>query len=167
MERLWSPWRMEYIEASKDTPDDDRVCVFCALLAGDLTDQPAPLRVEELAFVSLAKYPYNPGHLVILPTRHTGELEDLRAEELTAIDGLLQRSVRALREASDPHGFNVGLNLGRVAGAGIPEHLHWHVVPRWGGDTNFMPVIGQTRVLPQLLEDTFEKLKPAFEASAP
>jgi ATP adenylyltransferase len=163
MERLWSPWRMEYIEANKDAPDDDRGCVFCALLAGELTDQPAPLRVEELAFVSLAKYPYNPGHLVILPTRHTGELEDLTAGELSAIDGLLQRSVRVLREASDPHGFNVGLNLGRVAGAGIPEHLHWHVVPRWGGDANFMPIVGETRVLPELLGQTDEKLRPLFE----
>ena len=163
MERLWSPWRMEYIQASKDDPAEDRGCVFCALLAGDLTDQPAPLRVEELAFVSLAKYPYNPGHLVILPTRHTGELEDLTGDELAAIDGLLQRSVRVLREASDPHGFNIGLNLGRAAGAGIPGHLHWHVVPRWGGDANFMPIVGETRVLPELLGETDAKLRPHFE----
>ena len=137
--------------------------MFCALLAGELTDQPAPLRVEELAFVSLAKYPYNPGHLLILPTRHTGDLEDLSPDEHAEIALHLVRGVRAIRHVADPGGFNVGVNLGRTAGAGIPEHLHWHVVPRWGGDTNFMPVIGQTRVLPELLHDTFAKLKPAFD----
>jgi ATP adenylyltransferase len=158
MERLWSPWRMEYIEANKDAPDDDRGCVFCALLAGELTDQPAPLRVEDLAFVSLAKYPYNPGHLVVLPTRHTGELEDLTADELSAIDGLLQRSVRVLREASDPHGFNVGLNLGKSAGGSLAEHLHMHVVPRWSGDANFITIIGGSKVVPQLLRETRELL---------
>jgi ATP adenylyltransferase len=156
---------MAYIQANKDAPEDDRGCVFCALLAGEL-DQTPPLRVEEHAFVSLAKYPYNPGHLIVLPTRHTGELEDLTPDENAAVAALLQRSVRALRTISDPHGFNVGLNLGRVAGAGIPEHLHWHVVPRWGGDTNFMPVVGETRVLPELLAETHAKLVPAFEGEA-
>ncbi|HYF11675.1 MAG TPA: HIT domain-containing protein, partial [Actinomycetota bacterium] len=117
----------------------------------------------EHAFVTLAKYPYNPGHLLILPARHTGDVEDVTPPEHAAIAILLQRSIRALRSTSDPGGFNVGLNLGRSAGAGIPDHLHWHVVPRWDGDTNFMPVVGQTRVLPQLLEDTFAKLKPAFD----
>ena len=107
--------------------------------------------------------PYNPGHLLVLPTRHVGELEDLTSDEHAAIATLLTRSVRALREASEPHGFNIGLNLGHVAGAGIPEHLHWHVVPRWGGDTNFMPVIGQTRVLPQLLAESYEALAPFFD----
>jgi ATP adenylyltransferase len=121
---------------------------------------------SERAFVTLAKYPYNPGHLLILPTRHTGEFEDVTADEHAEIATLLTRSIRALRDVSDPHGFNVGLNLGRTAGAGIPEHLHWHVVPRWGGDTNFMPVVGQTRVLPQLLEDTFERLRPSFDESS-
>jgi ATP adenylyltransferase len=162
MERLWSPWRMEYIEAHAARALDDG-CVFCAMLADDLPDQPRPLRVEELAFVSLAKYPYNPGHLLVLPTRHVGEFEEVTADEHAAIARLLQRSIRALREVAAPHGFNVGLNLGRAAGAGIPEHLHWHVVPRWGGDTNFMPVVGETRVLPELLERTDAKLRPHFE----
>ena len=162
MDRLWSPWRMEYIQANKDAPPDG-VCVFCSLLSGDLTDQTPPLRVDELAFVSLAKYPYNPGHLVVMPTRHVGELEDLSADEHAAIGSLLRRGILALRAAADPQGFNVGLNLGRVAGAGIPEHLHWHIVPRWGGDTNFMPVVGATRVLPELLEQTHAKLAEHFE----
>jgi ATP adenylyltransferase len=152
---------MAYIEENKERPAD-RACVFCGLVDGSEEEGERVLRREDLAFVTLAKYPYNPGHLLVLPTRHVGELEDLTAEEHAAIAGLLTRGVRALRTASEPHGFNVGLNLGHVAGAGIPEHLHWHVVPRWGGDTNFMPVIGDTRVLPELLAESYEKLAPHF-----
>ena len=152
---------MAYIESAKDGAPAG--CVFCDLLvAGGDPVERRVLHRDELAWVTLAKYPYNPGHLLILPVRHTGELEDLTPEENVAISALLQRSVRALRDQAQPHGFNIGLNLGRVAGAGIPEHLHWHVVPRWSGDTNFMPVVGQTRVLPELLEETFDKLAPRF-----
>ena len=160
VDRLWSPWRMEYIQANKDEPPE-RGCVFCAALEGE-EDGERILRRDEHAFVTLAKYPYNPGHLLVLPVRHVGELEELTVEENSGIASLLQRGVRALRTAAEPHGFNVGLNLGRVAGAGIPEHLHWHVVPRWGGDTNFMPVVGGTRVLPELLAETHDKLAPHF-----
>jgi ATP adenylyltransferase len=152
---------MAYIESAKDGEPDG--CVFCDLLDG--VGDPSEHRMlyrDALAWVTLAKYPYNPGHLLVLPVRHTGELEDLTPEESGAVSALLQRSVRALRDQASPHGFNVGLNLGRIAGAGIPEHLHWHVVPRWSGDTNFMPVVGQTRVLPELLEETFAKLAPRF-----
>jgi ATP adenylyltransferase len=112
--------------------------------------------------VTLAKFPYNPGHLLVLPLRHVGEFAELTQEENASIAAFQQRCVRALREASDPHGFNIGLNLGHVAGAGIPEHLHWHVVPRWGGDTNFMPVVGETRVLPELVAESYRKLQPFF-----
>ena len=160
MERLWSPWRMAYLEAARE--EEPGTCVFCALLEGDDPDGSRVLAREELAFVTLAKYPYNPGHLLILPVRHSGELEEVTEGEHAAIARLLRRSIRALQEVSDPHGFNIGLNLGRAAGAGIPEHLHWHVVPRWGGDTNFMPVVGQTRVLPELLEESYRKLAPWF-----
>jgi ATP adenylyltransferase len=163
MEQLWSPWRMEYLEAARDRASEG--CVFCDLLAEDDAENARILARDGLAFVALAKYPYNPGHLLVLPLRHTGELEDVTPAEHSAIAALLQRSIRALREAADPHGFNVGLNLGRVAGAGIPEHLHWHLVPRWGGDTNFMPVIGQTRVLPELLVETYRRLAPRFAES--
>ena len=161
MDRLWSPWRMEYIEAARDSEPDG--CVFCVLLEAGDPEGDRILARDELAWVTLAKYPYNPGHLLILPVRHTGDPEDLSDAEQSAIDRMLRRSLRALREASGPQGFNVGLNLGRVAGAGIPEHLHWHVVPRWGGDTNFMPVVGRTRVLPELLQETFLKLRPRFD----
>ena len=160
MERLWSPWRMAYIEAAQGGEPEG--CVFCDLLEGKDPSERRILYRGDLAWVTLAKYPYNPGHLLVLPVRHTGDLEDLTGEENAALSMLLQRSVRALRDQAQPHGFNVGLNLGRIAGAGIPAHLHWHVVPRWSGDTNFMPVVGQTRVLPELLEETFEKLAPRF-----
>jgi ATP adenylyltransferase len=151
---------MAYIESAKEGEPDG--CVFCDLLEGTGPSEERVLHRDELAWVTLAKYPYNPGHLLVLPVRHTAELEDLTAPENAAIAELLQRSIRALREQAAPQGFNVGLNLGRIAGAGIPEHLHWHVVPRWSGDTNFMPVVGQTRVLPELLEETFRKLAPRF-----
>jgi ATP adenylyltransferase len=160
VERLWSPWRMEYIESSRE--GDERGCVFCALLESEGSDERILAR-DEHAFVALAKFPYNPGHILVMPVRHTGELEDLAPEETAAISNLLTRSVRALRETSAPHGFNIGLNLGHAAGAGIPEHVHWHVVPRWGGDTNFMPVVGETRVLPELLQQTYTKLRPRFD----
>jgi ATP adenylyltransferase len=152
---------MQYIEAARDTESEG--CVFCRLLEVGDPDGDRVLARDELAFVTLAKYPYNPGHLLILPVRHTGDLEDLSEEEESAIARMLRRSLRALRAAGDPQGFNVGVNLGRVAGAGIPEHLHWHVVPRWRGDTNFMPVVGQTRVLPELLQETYLKLRPHFD----
>lgn len=151
---------MEYIESAKD--EEAGGCVFCDLLDGGDEAASRVLDRTELAFVALAKYPYNPGHLLVLPVRHVDDLEGMRDEENEAIARLLRRSLRALREAAEPHGFNVGLNLGRPAGAGIPGHLHWHVVPRWSGDTNFMPVVGQTRVLPELLDETFAKLRPLF-----
>ncbi|MGZ5352345.1 MAG: HIT family protein [Actinomycetota bacterium] len=165
MERLWSPWRMEYIEAARE--DEPGGCVFCALLRDGDADGDRVLAIEELAFVTLAKYPYNPGHLLILPVRHAADPEELTDEEQAAIQRLLHRSLRAVRAASDPQGFNIGLNLGSAAGAGIPAHLHWHVVPRWGGDTNFMPVVGRTRVLPELLQDTYRKLRPRFDEDPP
>jgi ATP adenylyltransferase len=107
-------------------------------------------------------YPYNPGHVMIAPFRHVGDLERLEPDELLDAGRLHQAAVRALREEMSPHGFNLGMNLGRVAGAGIPGHVHWHVVPRWNGDTNYMPVVGETRVLPESLEDTYRKLRPRF-----
>jgi ATP adenylyltransferase len=152
---------MEYIQANKDIVEDR--CVFCALLEEGDPDGERILRRDPLAFAALAKYPYAPGHVLVLPTRHVGDIEDLTPDEHAAIARLIETSVHALRAATEPHGFNIGLNLGRIAGAGIPEHLHWHVVPRWSGDTNFMPVIGDTRVIPELLDETYEKLRPSFE----
>ena len=160
MERLWSPWRMEYIEAAKDDPDG---CIFCDLPAKGDDAATLILARGERAFVLMNSFPYNPGHLMVAPFRHAGDFEELHDDELADIDALLKRSLRALREEMEPQGFNIGMNLGRVAGAGIPDHVHWHVVPRWNGDTNFMPVVGQTRVLPELLEETYRKLAPRFQ----
>jgi ATP adenylyltransferase len=160
VDRLWSPWRMEYIQAAKEGEDEG--CIFCELPAlGDDTAAYVLFR-GETGFVLLNRFPYNPGHVMVAPFRHSGDLENLTPEELLDLGRLLQRAIAALREEMSPQGFNVGMNLGRVAGAGIPDHLHWHVVPRWTGDTNFMPVIGQTRVLPELLEETYRKLAPRF-----
>ena len=107
-------------------------------------------------------FPYNPGHVMVAPFRHVGDFRTLEVDELAEIDALIARSITALEDEMQPHGFNLGMNLGRVAGAGIPDHVHWHVVPRWNGDTNFMPVVGQTRVLPELLEETYRRLRPRF-----
>ncbi len=150
---------MRYIEAPHPR---DEGCLFCEKLALGDDAKAYILTRSELAFVILNAYPYNPGHLMVAPQRHAGELEDLSAGELAEISSLLQRSVQALKQASAPEGFNVGLNLGRVAGAGVPGHLHWHVVPRWNGDTNFMAVLGDIRVLPEALDATYAKLRPLF-----
>jgi ATP adenylyltransferase len=152
---------MEYIQGARDPADAG--CLFCD--KPKLGDDRAALILARAgsAFAILNAYPYNPGHLMIAPFRHTAELEGLDETELRDIDALLQRGVEALKESSRPDGFNIGMNLGRVAGAGIADHLHWHVVPRWNGDTNFMPVVGETRVLPELLADTWAKLQPLFD----
>jgi ATP adenylyltransferase len=161
VEHLWSPWRMAYIESAQAS-EEPEVCIFCEKpQAGD--DEGAYIVARsDLAFAMLNAYPYNPGHLMIAPFRHVGDLVELDAGETADCDALIQRSVQALRKATNPDGFNVGMNLGRVAGAGIPGHVHWHVIPRWNGDTNFMSIVGQTRVLPELLADTHAKLKPLF-----
>jgi ATP adenylyltransferase len=161
LQRLWSPWRMAYIRAPDEDKDD---CPFCLLPARGPAHDRDTLIVHrgELVYVILNAYPYNPGHLMAVPFRHTADYDDLGHAELHEMNELTQRAVRALRVSSSPHGFNIGVNVGQVAGAGIADHVHQHVVPRWGGDTNFMPIIGQTRVLPELLEETYERLVPAF-----
>ena len=159
-ERLWSPWRMEYIRAAG--AEDAEGCIFCDLPPQDDDEKNLILARGEHAFVILNRFPYNAGHLMVAPNRHEGEYEDLSEDEVLEVHRLLQRAIRALKEEMEPHGFNVGMNLGRVAGAGIPGHLHWHVVPRWGGDTNFMPVVGGTKVLPELLEETRDRLAARF-----
>jgi ATP adenylyltransferase len=161
VDHLWSPWRMEYIQAASKEPQADAGgCVFCELPHGEEVSR--ILASGALAYVVLNKFPYNPGHLLVVPFRHVGDLGDLTVEENAELQSLLQRGVRALREESDPHGFNIGMNLGRIAGAGIPDHVHWHVVPRWSGDTNFVSVVGETRVLPELLAETARRLAPRF-----
>jgi len=142
-------------------------CVFCAALAAG--DDRRALIVErgKLAFLILNAFPYASGHLMAALNRHGCSLEDATSAELTETMALTQRAVRALRATYHPDGFNVGVNLGRVAGAGVPDHLHVHVVPRWEGDTSFMPVIGETKVLPQTLETTHDRLSTALQSMSP
>ena len=156
-ERLWSRHRMAYIKSERPTGDAGAAhCPFCDLE----TSKPNDLVVARgsLVYVVLNLYPYNPGHLLICPYRHVPDYTDLSDAETIEFGEFTQRAMRTLRVASGTHGFNIGMNQGSAAGAGIAAHLHQHVVPRWGGDTNFMPVVGHTRVLPQLLEDTRDLL---------
>jgi ATP adenylyltransferase len=162
VERIWSPWRMAYIQAAKEQGEDGG-CIFCDLPAEGDDVRTMILARGKLAFVIVNSFPYNPGHLMVAPFRHVGVFTSLEAAELADVDALVARSIRALEQEMEPHGYNLGMNLGRVAGAGIPDHVHWHLVPRWNGDTNFMPVVGQTRVLPELLEETYARLRPRFE----
>jgi ATP adenylyltransferase len=164
VERIWSPWRMAYIQAAKEQGEDGG-CIFCDLPAEGDDERTMILARGELAFVIVNSFPYNPGHLMVAPFRHVGAFTSLEAAELADVDALVARSIRALEQEMEPHGYNLGMNLGRVAGAGIPDHVHWHLVPRWNGDTNFMPVVGQTRVLPELLEETYARLRPRFEGA--
>ena len=136
---------MEYIQANKDEAEDAG-CVLCRIREGEEPER--VLARTDLSYAVLNRYPYNPGHVMVVPNRHVGDLEEVVDEELLDLQRLLRRAVQVLREEMAPHGFNVGLNLGGIAGAGLPDHLHWHAVPRWSGDTNFMPVVGQTRVMP-------------------
>ena len=160
LQRLWTPWRMGYIRGE----DELDGCPFCVLPARGPEHDRDTLVVHrgEAAFVILNAYPYNPGHLMAVPYRHISGLDELTRQELHEMASLCQRGVRALKASSGPQAFNIGINVGAVAGAGIADHIHQHVVPRWSGDTNFMPVIGQTRVLPELLEETYDRLTPAF-----
>ena len=153
---------MEYIHTAT-AEGESGGCFFCQKLAAGDDEASYILVRSDASFVILNAFPYNPGHLMVAPLRHVGELEELTSEELAASAELLQRSIRVLKEASSPDGFNVGMNLGRVAGAGVPGHLHWHVVPRWNGDTNFMPVIADTKVLPEALAQTYARLKGGFD----
>jgi ATP adenylyltransferase len=154
---------MQYIESAKSS-EEPEACIFCDKPQAGNDEEAYILARSGRAFVILNAFPYNSGHLMIAPFRHVADLVELQPEETADADALIQHSIQALRAASNPDGFNIGMNLGRVAGAGIPGHVHWHVVPRWNGDTNFMTVVGETRVLPELLSETFAKLKPLFRA---
>ncbi len=160
MDRLWSPWRLPYVTASGKTPG----CVFCDAQQGEQ----AALIVYRggTCYVILNLYPYNNGHLMVVPNRHIASLASATTEELCELIELTRRSEIALGEAYSPHGLNMGINLGKPAGAGVLDHVHMHIVPRWNGDTNFMTTIGGTRVLPEELPETADKLRPIFEKLA-
>ena len=157
MEKLWAPWRMEYIEMAK--PDG---CIFCDKPQESSDDLNYILYRGEKNFVMLNAYPYNPGHLLVTPYRHIANLEELSDEELDEHFKLVSRSLKLLREALSPGGFNIGINMGKVAGGGISEHVHTHIVPRWQGDTNFMTALSDVKVIPEALSKTYKKLKGKF-----
>ena len=157
MSHIWAPWRIEYIQMDKS-----KGCIFCEKPKEDDDEANYILYRGDKNFVMMNSYPYNPGHLLIVPYRHVANLDELSNEELHEQIEIVSRSIKVLRQAVDPDGFNLGTNVGRFAGAGIADHVHSHVVPRWQGDTNFMPVIADIRVIPEALADTYEKLKGKF-----
>ena len=162
MQSLWAPWRLSYIE--KPSKDGGDRCIFVDLPAENDDRKNTILYRGEHAFVLLNAYPYTSGHLMIAPYRHTAELTELGDDALLEINQLLGRTVGWLRKAYKPEGFNIGVNLGSAAGAGIPSHIHWHVVPRWNGDTSYMTTVGDVRVLPQSLEDTYDRIRAIIDA---
>ncbi|HEY3607988.1 MAG TPA: HIT domain-containing protein [Pseudonocardiaceae bacterium] len=162
LQRLWTPHRMAYIRgADKPVGSDSDGCPFCRIV--DLPDEAALILARgALVYAVLNLYPYNPGHLMVVPYRHIADYTDLTPAETVELAQFTQRAMAVIRQVSMPHGFNIGMNQGVVAGAGIAAHLHQHVVPRWGGDANFMPVIGHTKVLPELLGETRTMLAAAW-----
>lgn len=155
---LWAPWRIEYITGPKDED-----CIFCeAATSGQHDAAHEPIDRGDHCLTILNAFPYAPGHMMVAPLRHVAALEDLTDDEMLELMRLARRAILAIRGAMTPDGFNIGLNLGRVAGAGIADHLHLHVVPRWNGDTNFMPVLADTNVIPQALEATRNVLVAAL-----
>jgi ATP adenylyltransferase len=161
MERLWAPWRMQYI-GEEPRPG----CLFCRVIENP-DDEDASLVVwrPDSAIVMLNKFPYNPGHVMVAPHAHKPSLEDLSEPETAALMSALRTTLKVLRTTLKPEGFNVGANIGRPAGAGIPDHVHLHVVPRWNGDTNFMPVLDDVKVVAEALAQTAAKLRQSFAAS--
>jgi len=154
MHRIWSPWRMKYIEEGST----DNECPFCRAYSGSDDQQNLVIFRGEKAFVMLNRYPYSTGHILILPVLHQDKLSELDQESRAEMMELINQAGDALQAVYGPEGMNVGLNLGAAAGAGIPKHLHWHIVPRWVGDTNYMTTVGGVRVLPEALEDTYQKV---------
>ncbi|SHF52757.1 ATP adenylyltransferase [Jatrophihabitans endophyticus] len=164
--RLWTPHRMAYIQGENKPAHDEAgdECPFCAAPGRSDEDGLVVARGEHV-YAVLNLYPYNSGHLMAVPYRHVADYPELTADETVELARFTQQAMRVIRRVMSPHGFNLGINQGGVAGAGIAAHLHQHVVPRWGGDTNFMPVVGQTRVLPQLLADARASLAGAWDAA--
>jgi len=160
MKNLWTPWRMEYIE--KETPDGAG-CIFEAGSEKEHEKESLLLYRNDLTVVFLNRFPYANGHLLIAPVRHVSDISDLRDGENRVLFNMIRKSVEILRKHKKPDGFNIGLNLGTVAGAGHPEHLHFHVVPRWDGDHNFMAVLADVRTIPEHIENTYDQLLPDFQ----
>jgi ATP adenylyltransferase len=164
LDRLYAGWRRHYVEqaTSNEHHHGPEACIFCDLADGPVDSSTGVLDIDELSFVVLNAFPYGSGHVLIVPRRHAARIQDLTDAESAALWRSTTRAVRAVEAAYHPDGANLGANLGRAGGAGIPGHLHLHVLPRWGGDTNFMTTVAETRVLPESLQDSFVKLHDAF-----
>ena len=163
MDRIWTPWRMKYIQEHQDYPD----CVFCVAAAEPDGLDNLIFHRGEHAFMILNRFPYNSGHVMCVPYAHVDRLHALSQEARAEMMEMTNQAIDVLQLVYKPQGFNVGLNLGEMAGAGMADHLHMHIVPRWGGDANFMSTIGETRVLPESLSETYERVKTAWEAYKP
>ena len=164
-QRLWTPHRIVYVKGeNKPESPDPATCPFCRIPTLDDVEA-LMVRRGETAYAVLNLYPYNPGHLLICTYRHVADYTDLTPEETAEVAELTKQAMRTMRAVSQPHGFNIGINQGGVAGAGIAAHLHQHVVPRWGGDSNFLPVVGRTKTIPQLLGETRELLADGWETT--
>jgi diadenosine tetraphosphate (Ap4A) HIT family hydrolase len=162
LERLWAGWRAAYVTSAAMTPSTgEHDCLFCGLAAAD-PEKAFVVARDELTFAVMNAFPYTSGHLMIAPLRHEAELEDLKPDEASAVMTMTQHAVAALKAAYTPDGINVGINIGRPAGAGVPGHVHLHALPRWGGDTNFMTTVAEARVLPEDLRTGWEKLRAAW-----
>ncbi len=159
---IYAPWRYRYIRDAASKPSKKAFCIFCEAPKKD-DSEALILARGRYNFTIMNLFPYNTGHIMVIPYRHVSTLEELDDNELLEMMIMVKAALRALREALAPHGFNIGVNIGRIAGAGIEEHVHIHVVPRWNGDTNFMPVIAGVKVIPQDVKETYKLLKPYFE----
>ncbi len=165
MERMWSPWRSKYIASFKKAPGRkrSRASLFTTALRAKDDDRHLIVWRGTLCFVIMNRYPYNSGHLMVVPNRQTADIQELTGEELAEIMQTVQRSIRALDDVMHPQGYNFGANIGRVSGAGVDDHIHFHIVPRWNGDTNFMPVLSDTKVISEDMRDTLKKLRKSFK----
>jgi len=161
MRKIWAPWRAEYLHCIGNKHGKRR-CLFCVLLRSDQDQENLILYRARLGFIVMNRFPYNSGHLMVAPCRHTARLEALTQAEASEIFQLIQKSVTVLKKEFKPQGFNIGANLGAVAGAGVTGHLHFHIVPRWQGDTNFMPLLSETKVISDHLKTTYERLAKHF-----
>jgi len=166
MDRLWAPWRMAYIDDMDDSGSTGG-CFLCAARDAEDNRQALVILRRPPIFVVLNRFPYNNGHTLVVPEAHKAELGELTEEEMLGLMAVTREVLDAFKQLFRPDGFNVGLNFGRAAGAGLPGHLHLHIVPRWSGDTNFMPVLGQTKVIPQSLEDTYDRIVEALGQDEP
>lgn len=162
MERLFSPWRSKYIESFSRPKDDDDACILCKAYQDNRDDDHLIVTRGSRCYVVMNLFPYNSGHLMIVPYRHTPTLKDLTDDESLEVMRFLKRMTLALENVSHPDGFNIGSNVGRPAGAGIDQHIHFHIVPRWNGDTNFMPILGDTKMISEDMIETLLKLRKAI-----